>query len=63
MVLLFQGINLVILFLVLIIPSVGTYYFIKYLRNKEDNKDEILARVILLEKRVKELEDYISDSE
>ncbi|SHH46516.1 hypothetical protein [Tepidibacter thalassicus] len=63
MFLLFQGINLVILFLILVIPIVGTYYLIKHLKNKESNKDEILGRILLLEKRVKEIEDYIKDSE
>lgn len=63
MVLLFQGVNIVILILVLFIPIFGGHYLIKFLRNKEENKDELLARVILLEKRVKELEDYIDNSE
>lgn len=63
MVLLFQGVNIVILILLLILPILAGHYIIKFLRNKEENKDELLARVILLEKRVKELEDYIENSE
>ncbi|WP_099190648.1 hypothetical protein [Tepidibacter mesophilus] len=63
MALLFSGINIVILLIIMIIPVVVGYYSIKFLKNREENKDELLVRVVLLEKRVKELEDYINDSE
>ena len=63
MVYLFQGVNIVIILLLLVLPILVCYYLIKYLKGREDNKDELLGRVILLEKRVKELEDYIENSE
>ncbi len=63
MVLLFQGINLVILIFILVIPIIATYFLIKFLKNKEENKDELLGRVMLLEKKVKELEEYINNSD
>ncbi|CAH2214682.1 hypothetical protein [Tepidibacter aestuarii] len=61
--LLFSGINIIILLIIMIIPFVVGYYSIRFLKNREENKDELLVRVVLLEKRVKELEDYINDSE
>jgi len=64
---LFGGINIIILLIIMIIPVAVGYYAIKFLKNKEENKDknkdELLVRIVLLEKRVKELEDYINDSE
>lgn len=60
---LFSGINIIILLIIMIIPVAVGYYAIKFLKNKEENKDELLVRIVLLEKRVKELEDYINDSE
>ncbi|MEJ8554522.1 hypothetical protein [Tepidibacter sp. Z1-5] len=63
MALLFSGINIIILLIIMIIPVAVGYYAIKFLKNKEENKDELLVRIVLLEKRVKELEDYINDSE
>ncbi len=61
--LLFSGINIIILLIIMIIPVAVGYYAINFLKNKEENKDELLVRIVLLEKRVKELEDYINDSE
>lgn len=61
--LLFSGVNIVILLIIMIIPVLVGYYSIRFLKNREENKDELLVRVVLLEKRVKELEDYINDSE
>ncbi|WFD11033.1 hypothetical protein [Tepidibacter hydrothermalis] len=63
MALLFSGINIIILLIIMSIPVAVGYYAIKFLKNKEENKDELLVRIVLLEKRVKELEDYINDSE
>ncbi|OPJ56325.1 hypothetical protein CLOTH_07290 [Alkalithermobacter paradoxus] len=63
MIFLFQGINTILILLILTVPVLATYYLINHLRNKEENKDEILGRLIILEKKVKELEDYISDSD
>lgn len=60
---LFSGINIIILLIIMIIPVAVGYYAIKFLKNKEENKDELLVRMVLLEKRVKELEDYINESE
>ncbi|MCT4509423.1 MAG: hypothetical protein N4A48_11850 [Tepidibacter sp.] len=61
--LLFSGVNIVILLIIMIIPVLVGYYSIRFLKNREENKDELLVRIVLLEKRVKELEDYINDSE
>ncbi|KXZ40350.1 hypothetical protein SAMN05661008_00096 [Alkalithermobacter thermoalcaliphilus JW-YL-7 = DSM 7308] len=63
MVFLLSIVNIIIILVMIIIPVSAGYFVINYLKNKEESRDEILGRIIMLEKRVKEIEDYINDSE
>lgn len=51
--------------IVLTIPILVGVFLIKFLKKREfsNSENELLARIILLEKRVEELEDYINQSD
>ncbi len=62
MIYLIQGVNALVLLGMLVVPFVLGYLFIKKIREKNELGESLEVRVALLEKRVKELEDYIAES-
>lgn len=60
-----QIFNIIIAMIVLTIPILVGVFLIKFLKKREfsNSENELLARIILLEKRVEELEDYINQSD
>lgn len=55
--------NILALLGMLIIPFLIGFYFVKKIKMKSEDKEDIEIRVALLEKKVKDLEDYINDSD
>lgn len=62
MIYLIQGTNILVLLGMLIIPFILGYFFIKKIREKNEESETLEVRMALLENRVKELEEYIEDS-
>ena len=57
-----QGTNILVLLGMLIVPFILGYFFIKKVREKNEESEIIEVRMALHENRVKELEEYIEDS-
>lgn len=62
MIYLIQGTNILVLLGMLIVPFILGYFFIKKIREKNEESETLEVRMALLENRVKELEEYIGDS-
>ena len=62
MIYLIQGTNILVLLGMLIVPFILGYFFIKKIREKNEESETLEVRMALLENRVKELEEYIEDS-
>ena len=62
MIYLIQGTNILVLLGMLIVPFILGYFFIKKIREKNEESETLEVRMALLESRVKELEEYIEDS-
>lgn len=62
MIYLIQGTNILVLLGMLIVPFILGYFFIKKIREKNEDSETLEVRMALLENRVKELEEYIEDS-
>ncbi|CBH20721.1 protein of unknown function [Acetoanaerobium sticklandii] len=62
MIYLIQGTNILVLLGMIIVPFVLGYFFIKKVREKNEESETLEVRMALLENRVKELEEYIEDS-
>ena len=62
MIYLIQGTNILVLLGMLIVPFILGYFFIKKIREKNEESETLEVRMALLENRVKELEEYIKDS-
>lgn len=62
MIYLIQGTNILVLLGMLIVPFILGYFFIKKIREKNEESETLEVRIALLENRVKELEEYIEDS-
>ncbi len=62
MIYLIQGMNIIILIGMLIVPFIFGYFFIKKIREKNEENETLEVRMALLENRVKEIESYIDDS-
>ena len=62
MIYLIQGTNILVLLGRLIVPFILGYFFIKKIREKNEESETLEVRMALLENRVKELEEYIEDS-
>lgn len=62
MIYLIQGTNILVLLGMLIVPFILGYFFIKKIREKNEESETLEVRMALLENRVKELEKYIEDS-
>lgn len=62
MIYLIQGTNILVLLGMLIVPFILGYFFIKKVREKNEESETLEVRMALLENRVKELEEYIEDS-
>ena len=62
MIYLIQGANILVLLGMLIVPFILGYFFIKKIREKNEESETLEVRMALLENRVKELEEYIEDS-
>ncbi|WP_347451750.1 hypothetical protein [Acetoanaerobium noterae] len=62
MIYLIQGTNILVLLGMLIVPFILGYFFIKKIREKNEETETLEVRMALLENRVKELEEYIEDS-
>lgn len=58
---LYTALNIVVLILMLVAPIVISFTFLKFLKSKEKPEYDIEGRVLVLEKKVKELEDYINN--
>lgn len=58
-----QSSNIIIAILILIIPVILSYAFIRYLKTKPSKDEDLEHKILLLEKRVEELEDYINNSD
>ena len=59
MIYLIQGTNILVLLGMLIVPFILGYFFIKKIREKNEESETLEVRMALLENRVKELEEYI----
>ena len=62
MIYLIQGMNIIILIGMLIVPFIFGYFFIKKIREKNEENETLEVRMAILENRVKEIESYIDDS-
>ncbi len=62
MIFLLQGMNIIVLLGMMIVPFILGYFFIKKIREKNEENETLEVRVALLENRVKEIESYIDDS-
>lgn len=62
MIYLIQGMNIIILIGMLIVPFIFGYFFIKKIREKNEENETLEVRMAVLENRVKEIESYIDDS-
>ena len=62
MIYLIQGVNTLVLLGMLVVPFILGYFFIKKIREKNEESETLEVRMALLENRVKELEEYIEDS-
>ena len=62
MIYLIQGTNILVLLGMLIVPFILGYFFIKKIRETNEESETLEVRMALLENRVKELEEYIEDS-
>lgn len=62
MIYLIQGTNILVLLGMLVVPFILGYFFIKKIREKNEESETLEVRMALLENRVKELEEYIEDS-
>ena len=62
MIYLIHGMNIIILIGMLIVPFIFGYFFIKKIREKNEENETLEVRMALLENRVKEIESYIDDS-
>ena len=62
MIYLIQGTNILVLLGMLIVPFILGYFFIKKIREKNEESETLEVRMALLENRVKELEEYIEES-
>ncbi|WXR62214.1 hypothetical protein WG909_03005 [Peptostreptococcaceae bacterium AGR-M142] len=58
-----QSSNIIVAILILVIPVILSYAFIRYLRTKPSKDKDLEHRILLLENRVKELEEYINNSD
>lgn len=58
-----QWMNTILLLGLLIGPFILIYFFIKSLRKKNEENESMEVRMALLEKRVRDLEKYIEESE
>ena len=62
MIYLIQGMNIIILIGMLIVPFIFGYFFIKKIREKNEENETLEVRMALLESRLKEIESYIDES-
>ena len=62
MIFLLQGMTIIVLLGMMIVPFILGYFFIKKIREKNEENETLEVRVALLENRVKEIESYIDDS-
>lgn len=57
---LYTGLNVLVLILMLVVPVIISFVFLKFLKTKEKPELDMEGRILMLEKKVKELEDYIN---
>lgn len=59
---LLQFANILVLMAIIAIPAVAVFFIVRAMKEKRFGSDDLESRIAVLEKKVREIEEYINES-